>query len=327
MSKLIAWRVFFLILACTQILGCATGPKALAPDTEAAYQQRTLRLAREGVAILGDGCVIYSGVTTIYAYEEASRDYAEQAAKSMAGYLQENKVPVREKQVPFICGSLLGSADLEVAFDEYSEREAKPFPVLAGDALKSAKPETVHAYQELLRKVAAQKDVDPQAELSTQEVALELSEADAARLRQNLKARYVIVTSVGGAQVSFGKRFGAAVVSGVLTGIATGGTMFIRLLDTASNESTAMVDLEQRKLLWKRSLQMGKVDPLERAQNMKEHGMPAGWASSNSMPFIFPAGFVLPAGAPAVQQVAAAPVGDKSPVIRSAAAGKKTRKR
>ena len=46
-----------------------------------------------------------------------------------------------------------------------------------------------------------------------------------------------VVVSLGGAQVSFGKRFAAAALSGVTTLALTGGSMFMTMVDTATSEA------------------------------------------------------------------------------------------
>jgi hypothetical protein len=270
-----------------QLSGCATKAQ-LSPETHEHYRSRSGQLQKEKAAVIGDGCVLYSGLTGSYAYLNGSTSYATRGVEAYAAFLRERKVPVSETLVPFVCGSLHDTNELTVTVDEHSDREVRRFPVFGSEAMRSVSQAQVNAYLALLRQAAEARFTRFTVPLAEQEATLELAADDARMLQKSLKARYVFVVSLGGAQVSGGKRFAAAALSGVATFALTGGSMFMTMVDTATSESVTMIDLQQRRVLWKNGYSFRRQDPLVTAYNVRDNGILSEWAPSVSRPFIFP---------------------------------------
>lgn len=278
--------LLILVLAATQLSGCATNHQ-ISAETLEYYKNRTVQLQSAGASVVGDGCILNSGLTGSYAYLDASVGYATQGAKAFADFLQTNKVPVFDTTVPFICGSIAGKDELKVLKNEESDYETVKLPILNSE-VNSGSPEYVSAYLELLRKTASAKltniDLPPMA----QEEPIDLSNDDVQIIKKHLKTKYVFVVSLGGAQVSFAKRFVVAAVTGIATAGLTGGSMFMQMVDTSTSESVAMVDLDSKRVLWKRSYVIPRKDPLEIAKTIQENGVLSAWAPSISKHYIFP---------------------------------------
>lgn len=49
-----------------------------------------------------------------------------------------------------------------------------------------------------------------------------------------------------------------------------------------------MIDLQQKRVLWKNGYYIRRQDPLEKAYKVRDNGVLREWAPSVSQPFIFP---------------------------------------
>jgi len=290
-----------LIPILATLAGCAAAPRTTPTEALLERDATAAALVASGVGIVADGCLMSAGATGSIAYREPSQAYARAAAETLSGYLGKHGIATRGLAVPLLCGGL-GTTDssLQVARDEGGRDHSLSTPVALDERL-GGKPGLAAAYSELLRRVSPVPASDPLG-LKT-DLALELPVEAARRLREDLGSPYVFVAATRGSQIGGGRKVVAALTSGLLTAVLSGGTMVgVGIPQTATAYSLALVDLERQRLLWKTDRIMVKQDPLESARKSAALWL---WQGALAEPFLRPPPAVATAAEPAAPLPAA----------------------
>lgn len=281
-SETVAKKLLSLLAAILLLAGCASAPKPLAPETLAYFESKSALLRSSGVSIVGDGCILSVGMSRTFAYQDESLDFAKAAAAVLTDYLKSSGIKVRSVVVPFLCGGLLdASGDFRVAQDEESDDEVVQRPVVLSDRLRQNASLTA-AYAELTMRSHGLPLAVPPVAAGQQPSPYELSEKSRRALMKDLGSRYVFLIHAGGGQVSGARRFFSGFLTGVATGLLTGGLAVVRMDVSHTAHLLTVLDLERGEALWRGIRSFPTRDPMEAARGKEV----APWAGDIAAPFI-----------------------------------------
>lgn len=274
-----------LTLAVTLMAGCAA--PTLTPQARSHYDVTAQAVAKEGAALVVDSCMYRLEVGSSHIYPQLSERHAHALSKAVAASLKARGVKVMSVLAPVVCSGL--DADYVLSFKQASAVGAEPQPISAyplrtGAALKSTQDETL--LLSLMKSVGkTPPTIDRSPETLVKPVALDLTVEQAQALVKLLGSSYVWVLEVRQQDVSVGRIMSMIALTAGLTAGMTGGTYASwSTNEDAVGETTVLVDLNKREMLWKRQVSgsaRGIVDferPLPTEQQLRNWAETSGFS-------------------------------------------------
>lgn len=259
-----AGRRLAFLFCVSALAGCAVQPPVMPVERADAIRGS---LQSEPSAIVASGCAYRDEVGNDYVYEDESLGRAQHAAAALLQLLTDAGVPVGGEPVVVLCGGFAMDDTLLAATRPKRNRSESG---KAGSAGKPALPEPKsvawpvihgssldeHSAAALAAVLAEVASAAPSAADGKGEPRrLQLPEDEAARLRDQLGARYLWFAAINSGEISFGKALAMATVTAVAVTAAAGiyqPYVVSVVSPTEGNQhQLALVDLARRELVWK----------------------------------------------------------------------------
>lgn len=250
-------------VALATLVACS----GISAQQQDAFAGMTRSLAGSQQAIVVTGCVIRDEIGEDYIVREPSEEAATSAANASLAYLRGRGMTIIKVANPLICG-LLDSDKAEIKTIAEMKRQARsqfngPIPVSAEQQIQ---PPLVAAYAELFRQVrissvSLSDRMEGKPLLGTPE-PIRLSPAHRQVLQSALGTNVVWIIGQGSLNVSAGKTIGMILLTALVTGAATGGSVISYSAPiTGFGSNVALVRLDSSTLLWTNALGPGSVPP------------------------------------------------------------------
>lgn len=244
-----------LTLAVTLMAGCAA--PTLTPQARSHYDVAAQAVAKEGAALVVDSCMYRLEVGTSHIYPQLSEQHAQALSKAASASLQARGVKLKAVHSPFVCSGLESEYVLSLKQANAVGAELKPigsYPLRTSTAMKSADDEAL--LLSLMKAVAkAPTTNDRSLELPVKPVALDLTGDQAQALIKLLGSSNVWLVDARQQDVSIGRIMSMITLTAGLSMGLTGGTYASwSTNEDAIGETTALVDLNKREMLWKRQV-------------------------------------------------------------------------
>ncbi|MBU6514044.1 MAG: hypothetical protein KGR99_17225 [Betaproteobacteria bacterium] len=255
-------RFIFSLALAVLLAGCAA--PGISPQAQALYDRDRALLERVQVAVVADGCVLRHEVGTSFMSRKDSERVGEEVARYAVSALAADGVRVRGSSVPLVCGAL--SADVLKGFELREDRDAPAtamvkYPIPGKSGATGQDIDYAHLFS-----AVAKAPIPAALGAKAAPTSLDLTPAEAERIQAAAGGRYVIIVLGFGNQTSFGRRFGAALLTAAVGLAATGGSTGTMLIAVdGMGFDAVLVDLKQRKLLWDSRLNVPNADPFSKA--------------------------------------------------------------
>lgn len=254
-------------LACLALVGCAAG---LSPVQEEFLQSEAERMREQPSALLIDVCIARDEVGDFYVVSGPTQDIGGYLLETVPLSFEQHRIPLAGVRQPFHCGSLSlaegEDGELPPVVREVGEDPMDAeLPLLEEEAV-AVDEELRHAFLMLLRSVQVARESLSSESLTREGEAdpLDLDPDAADMLLRDLGTDRVWILAVVGVDVSGGKSFATGMLSGLLSAALSGGTMIATSMTVSGRGyDIHLVDLRHRKLIWKKSVQVGAADPFD----------------------------------------------------------------
>lgn len=248
-----AMRLFVAALVAMGLAGCAGSAKKT--PSSAFFAAHLGKVAEERAGVIADACVIRDEVGSDYILRAESAERGQRTGEAIGDFLRTLGYEPTVVTTPLICGAVgdgaLGTLRIAEAKGQ-DEQELDALPVVL-DASLAADAELVAAYRAVLTAVGAvpvsltgKNGEDPAA------VAIEIGALDQTALREHLGVRHAWLLQYTRLDVSGGKSFGMAMLTGVASVAMTGGAFLATSFPVGGEAYTvALLDLDGPSVLWK----------------------------------------------------------------------------
>lgn len=252
------------VASSATLIGCAAPP--LTPQARSHYDASAQATAQNGVALLVDSCLYRLELGTSHIYPQLSEQHARAASRAAAASLEGRGVKVKSVHTPFVCSGLESDYVLSLKQAQAPGAELKPietYPLRTSAAtLRASEEPQWLSFMKVVNKAAPTADRKPDDPVKP--VPLDITAEQAQSLSQRLGASHVWVLDLRQQDVSAGRIVGMITLTAGLTAGLTGGAYAgWSTSEDAIGETTALVDLDKREVLWKRqfkAVNRGLVD-------------------------------------------------------------------
>lgn len=244
------------IVAVALLSGCAaSGPTKQARTY---FDESHAEVSSKPVAVVADGCFLRSEIGTSHVLAQPSEQIGKVAVSRIERELKDRGHRVKAVHAPFICGSLPPDffAEYEIAPVRGADRQRiNSVPILLTP--RDPAPEDAAMTALLAAVTKAEASIDNQEGTPLRPIKLALTDEEAALLKRATDAEYLWVSIASGVEVSAGRQIGVGMLTGLVTGVLTGGASLVASfpVDT-TNQQVALVRLDTRELIWKKRIQI-----------------------------------------------------------------------
>lgn len=240
----------------------------MSAEASALLQSRSDELRAQGAAVVGEGCIMIAAAGARYGQRYASVGYAVDTVDALADYLTARNIAVHSRVVPFFCGSMnITGNQMVAARDEESAPAVVTLPAVVPKRMRQDR-KLIDAYSRLIQSTVPLQPTNPFLDPPTALPRIDLSADDIGVLRQDLKARLVLVAYVGGTEVSGPSKFLTHAIPALVGIAATGGRAIlvpVSVAESVTVQTLALVDLERCEAVWKSVRLLQKTSPISAA--------------------------------------------------------------
>lgn len=245
------------LLAAAIALGvtaCASSAKKTpSPEFFAGHQDA---VSHRRAAVVVDACEVRDEIGSDYILRAASLERGERMVEATQAFLAALGHEPAVVTTPLLCGALGEAALDKIGIAEAKGHEEQPLgalPIILDGSLADD-PELAGAYRTLVTAVSgvapSTKGKDGSDPVAS---PIEFAAGEQARLREHVGTRHLWLLQFTRLEVSGGKSFGIAMMTGVAS-LALSGGMFLSMSHPVGGEaySVSLVDLDAGEVLWKK---------------------------------------------------------------------------